>query len=140
MKKVLVAVDIARSVGNDNCLKTAQEIAGTMDGQLIMLHVIDEVPSFIANSLPAGTLEKRRAEAKDELDKLAADYKGAEVVVLAGHASNIILEYASEIKADLIVINSHDPGLADYFYGSVASSVVRHAHCSVHIVRHPDTR
>jgi len=138
MKKVLVAVDIARTAGNEVCIKTAQDIAGTMDGQLILLHVIDEVPSFVANSLPAGTLKKRREETKEELDKMAVEFNCSEVVVSEGRAINKILEYAAEIMAEVIVINSHDPGLADYFYGSVASGVVRHAHCSVYVVRHPE--
>ena len=35
----------------------------------------------------------------------------------------------------MIVIASHDPGLADYLLGSTAGRVVRHAHCSVLVVR-----
>ena len=46
-----------------------------------------------------------------------------------------ILDFANEAGVDLIVIASHDPGLADYLLGSVAARVVRHAHCSVFVTR-----
>ena len=138
MKKVLVAIDIARSSGNDVCMKTAQDIAGTMDGNLILLYAIEPIPKYVVPSMPAGILSKRKFEAEEETRKLAEQYDCADVVVREGRAATIILEYASEINADLIVLNSLDPGLAEYFLGSVASRVVRHAPCSVHVVRHRD--
>jgi nucleotide-binding universal stress UspA family protein len=139
MKKVLVAIDIARSSGNDICIKTAQDIAGTMDGALILLHVIEPIPKYVVPSMPAGMLVKRKLEAEEEARKLADQYGFSDVVIREGRPANIILEYASEINADLIVLNSRDPGLSEYFLGSVASGVVRRAHCSVHIVRQPDS-
>lgn len=50
-----------------------------------------------------------------------------------------IIDCASEWKADLIVMGSHGRrGLDRLLLGSVAESVVRHAPCSVEIVRVPD--
>ncbi len=138
MKKVLVAIDIARSGGNDTCIKTAQDIAGTMDGALVLLHVIEPIPRYIAFDIPDGVLGKQKSEAQEELRKLAVQYSCSDVVVREGAPATEILEHASEIKADLIVLHSHDPKLLNFFLGSVASRVVRHSHCSVHIVRHPD--
>ena len=46
-----------------------------------------------------------------------------------------ILEAAKEIDADLIVMSSHRVGVRTYFLGSVAGHVVRHADCSVLVVR-----
>ena len=49
-----------------------------------------------------------------------------------------IIDAAREWPADLIVIGSHGRrGFERLFLGSVAESVVRHAPCSVHIVRMP---
>ena len=36
---------------------------------------------------------------------------------------------------DLIIVASHRPGLQDYFLGSTAAKVVRHAKCSVLVIR-----
>jgi len=138
MKKVLVALDIARSGGNDVCIKTAQDIASTMDATLVFLHVIDAVPDYIAGSVPEGVLKKRKLEATEKIGNLAAQYGCSDAVVREGFPAIKIIEYAMEINADLIILHSSDPGLSNYFFGSVASRVVRHAHCSVHIVRHPE--
>ena len=56
-------------------------------------------------------------------------------VVVYGHAGTSILEYAEEHGCDCIVIASHRPGLGDYLLGSTAARVVRHAACSVHVMR-----
>ena len=46
-----------------------------------------------------------------------------------------IAEMAEKSAADLIVINSHRPGVQDYFLGSTASRVVRRAPCAVMVLR-----
>ncbi|MDH3475684.1 MAG: universal stress protein [Rhodospirillales bacterium] len=39
------------------------------------------------------------------------------------------------MKADLIITGSHKPNVSDYLLGSNAARVVRHASCSVFVVR-----
>lgn len=46
-----------------------------------------------------------------------------------------ILAIAERVKADLIVLSSHRPEMKDYLLGANASRVVRHAQCSVFVVR-----
>ena len=46
-----------------------------------------------------------------------------------------IIDFATSSGIDCIVIGSHRPGLSDYFLGSTASRVVRHAPCAVHVFR-----
>ena len=52
-----------------------------------------------------------------------------------GHPYKTILEMAKEKDAELIIVASHKPDLQDYFLGSTAAKVVRHATCSVLVVR-----
>ena len=53
-----------------------------------------------------------------------------------GDARSEIIDKAEKCPADLIVIGSHGyNGIKRLFLGSVASSVVSHAPCSVEIVR-----
>lgn len=140
MKKVLIAIDIARGGGNDAYMKLAQDIAEAMGGTLVLLHVIEPIPRYVISQVPGWVLGGRKSHVEEELRKLAAQYGGSDIVVREGAPATEILEYASEINADLIMLHSHDPGLSNYFLGSVASRVVRHAHCSVHVVRHSDDR
>lgn len=135
MKKILVAVDVARDGGNDAVMRTARELSDAMGGELILLHVVEPLPGYIHAQIPNEALAQRLFEIEKELKDLAERYKTSELVIREGAASTEILEYADSIHADLIVLHSHDPGISDYFLGSVAGRVVRHAHCSVHVVR-----
>lgn len=53
-----------------------------------------------------------------------------------GSPSERILALAEELQADLIVIGTHGrKGIQRVMVGSVAENVLRHAHCSVWVVR-----
>jgi nucleotide-binding universal stress UspA family protein len=59
-----------------------------------------------------------------------------ETCVREGDPRGEIVEEAKSWGADLIVIGSHGPtGIARWLLGSVAARVVRHASCSVEVVR-----
>ena len=59
----------------------------------------------------------------------------SQAIVASGTVYEEILRVAAETKCDVIVMASHRPGLQDYLIGPNASRVVRHAHCSVLVVR-----
>ena len=54
-----------------------------------------------------------------------------------GSVYNEVLAEAESVKADLIVIGSHRPAMSTYLLGSNATTIVRHAPCSVMVVRTP---
>jgi universal stress protein F len=136
---IVVAVDLAHGqAGKDLLAKAAALIdAG---GTIRVLHVLEDVPSYIAAELPRDLNDRRQAEAKVELKVLAGEIEGktgASVVVETRHgaAAGQILQAAEDHGADLVMIASHRPGISDYFIGSTAARVVRHAQCSVLISR-----
>lgn len=138
IKTILVPIDIAQIEAADAALELARDAAATHGARLVLLNVIEQVPGYVASQLPKTFHDNALAEATARLAELAARHglaDDAEIVVRDGHPSTRILEYARTAGADLIVIASHDPGLSDYFLGSVAARVVRHAHCSVLVVR-----
>ena len=55
--------------------------------------------------------------------------------VAVGKIYEQILRVAEDADSSLIVVGSHEPGLGDYLIGSNATKIVRHAHCSVYVVR-----
>jgi nucleotide-binding universal stress UspA family protein len=63
-----------------------------------------------------------------------------EVQVVTGDPADVIVHFAQERGADLIVMGSHGhTGLRHLLLGSVAEKVLRHAPCPVLIVRHTCT-
>ncbi len=116
-------------------LKVAKELLND-GGKVTLIHVMEEVPSYATTYLPEGLAERHHDEAVETLTGIA---KGVDVpvdaVVIHGHAYSSILEYSQKHGTDCIVIASHKPGFEDYFLGSTAARVVRHAKCGVHILR-----
>ncbi len=131
-----ILVPIAFDHGRDTT--EAFDIAKTLaaDGaKITALHVMEEVPSYVAQYLPEDQQEHNREELEDILKADLAGVEGVEIKVVSGHAGHTITEYAATHEIDCIVIASHRPGLQDYFLGSTAARVVRHAPCAVHVSR-----
>jgi nucleotide-binding universal stress UspA family protein len=134
-KKILVPIDMAQVAEGKAIIDDAIEHA-TEGAKIILLYVVEEVPNWAAISLPADLLDKSLKEAHDELKAIAnATGRKMDVEVRTGHSYNTILDVAEEKEVDLIIVASHRPGLQDYFLGSTAAKVVRHARCSVLVVR-----
>jgi len=132
-KTILVPVDLSQPEQARKALGIARHVGGG-ESRIVALHVTADIPPFIAGQLPEGVLQTNLAHAREGLSA-CADEAGAESALRSGHPPTVILEYAKEIGADLIVIASHRPGLQDYFLGSTAARVVRHAECPVLVDR-----
>lgn len=106
------------------------------DTKIILLYVVEEVPNWAAVSIPADIIDKSLEDARTELKAIAtAAGRKMEVEIRTGHSYVTILDAAENKNADLIIIASHRPGLQDYFLGSTAAKIVRHAKCSVLVLR-----
>ena len=134
-KIVLVAIDMAHlAEGKANVTLAASY--GAQGSKVILLNVVEDIPNWAAIDLPAGVLDRSVESTKTKLNAIAkASGMHMDVDVRTGHSHNTILAVAKEKNADLIIIASHRPGLQDYFLGSTAAKVVRHANCSVLVVR-----
>jgi len=134
-KHIIVAVDLSHGDAGKELIAKA---AGLLDqgGVVRLLHVLEDVPSYVAAELPRDLNDRRQAEAKVELGVLIEDRGiSVESEVRTGSPASQILQCAEDSDADLIMIASHRPGLSDYFIGSTAARVVRHAQCSVLVSR-----
>ncbi|MBE7516562.1 MAG: universal stress protein [Chloracidobacterium sp.] len=79
---------------------------------------------------------------EEAADSLKAFFAGVEVTtdILFGSPGSRIVETAEELSTDLIVLGSHGHKRWErLLLGSVSSSVVNHAHCSVLVVRIRET-
>ena len=134
-KTILVPVDLAFEDKAGPMIEQAGKLADK-DTKLVFVNVVDSLPSYVAAHLPADAQDKARARAEESLRKIAktAGLK-ADIELRSGAAPAGILEVAREREADLILVGSHKPGMQDYLLGSTAARVVRHARCSVLVLR-----
>ena len=134
-KTIMVPIDLSHAKEGASMIDIAK-LHAEGDARVILLNVVEEVPTYVVEQLPKGIMAQSRQAAVDELKSIA---EGAgikcEAKVITGHAYRTILETAEDEKVDLIIIASHKPGIQDYFLGSTAARVVRHAKCSVMVVR-----
>lgn len=104
-------------------------------GKITVMTVIEAIPSYVAQYLPTDQQDRNRAEIKAQLAAEFAQTPDIEIKVMVGHAAQAILDQTNEGKHDCVIIASHRPGLQDFFLGSTAARVVRHAQCGVHVLR-----
>ena len=127
-KTILLPVDVSQLDAAIAALSLAKDVAKARGGKIVLLNVIEEIPNYVAAEIPAEVFSSSAEKAQTELTAFA-EREGiagdAEIVVVRGHASRDILAFAADRKVDMIVMASHDPGLVDYFLGSVAGHVVR---------------
>ena len=133
-KHVLVAVALDHSPHADAAFQVARLLADE-GAKITALHVIEEIPAYAANQIPEDILANRKPEAETALKAELGGTTDLEPVVVYGHAGRTIVDYAARHDIDCVVIASHRPGLQDYFLGSTAQRVVRHAACAVHVLR-----
>lgn len=120
--------DTQRSFG------AAKALAGE-GAQFTLIHVVEELPNYVAAAIPDAQFVATRERANAELQEVAKALPGASTHLVTGHAARSILDHANTLGVDCIILASHQPGIEDFFLGSTASRVVRHAKCSVHVIR-----
>jgi universal stress protein F len=134
-KTIIVPIHLAQTEKAAIMLEVARQLGGD-ESSIVLVSIIEDVPTYVAAEMPSGFLEQAAEAARKELRGIARK-AGMElpVEVRRGNAATGILAVASERNADVVVIASHQPGMQDYFLGSTAARVVRHAKCSVHVIR-----
>lgn len=133
---ILVTIAPDHGEEQEQALVMATHLAKNAVSTITALTVIEPAPSYIGIHNRADDLsEEAGVQAMAALRRFAGTQSDIRTVVLHGRAGVEILDYADRHNIDCIVIASHKPGLSDYFLGSTAARVVRHARCSVHVMR-----
>ena len=141
--KILVAID--NSKYSEAAINGVANYFKPQATEIRILHVLTPI---VLSALPqmsrgyAPELEEQAKEARAFVDKYAqklrADGYTVDALVESGEVRECIIDSAARWHADLILLGSHGhKGMGRLLLGSVAESVVRHAACSVLVVRLP---
>lgn len=138
-KRIILAVDLAEHAGAPKGLSEALELAKYGGGDLRLVNVQPVVPATFMEYVPADFDAEQIKRATEDLDALLAKIQlppeRKSAAARAGGIYHELLQEASDWNADLIVVGSHRPVMSDYLLGSNAKTIVRHAQCSVLVVR-----
>ncbi|WP_413720385.1 universal stress protein [Silicimonas sp. MF1-12-2] len=134
-KNILVAIDPSHGPDQETALHVATQLADDPMSQITAITVLEPIPASVISEVPNDIAERAGALALADLRNVVGARSEVKTVLRHGKAGPTIVDYASENGIDCIVLASHKPGLSDYFLGSTASRVVRHAPCSVHVIR-----
>ncbi len=139
-KTILLTVDLNQESSWKKALPAAVEYCQAFGSTLRVATVI---PDFglgaVGAYFPTDFAEKALAKAKEDLQAFVGERipSGVETRHSVGYGTvyEEILRIAKETECDLIVIAAHRPELKDFLLGPNAARVVRHAKCSVMVVR-----
>jgi nucleotide-binding universal stress UspA family protein len=142
LKSLLVPIDFSET--SAKALDYAVSLAKEFGSQIKLVHVVESPKVFNDDTKPIFQAWDKQLvqQAKLQLDELEQE-KIDELIpataeVRMGRAYQEICDAARSSKTDLIVISTHGfTGLKHLFLGSTAERVVRHAPCSVLVVRGP---
>ena len=142
MGNIVVLVDLDEESSWRRALPRAIDYARHAGARLHVLTIVpDEMfkMTVVAQMIPEDYEDKLIEDAKQRLAKIvegqAAEGLEIEPAVRLGSVYKEALRFARDIDAELIVMGAHKPELKDYLLGSNAGQIVRHAACSVWVVR-----
>jgi universal stress protein F len=142
-KQILVPIDLGNPAIAKPAIATAAIMAGISAGAVRLVNVLPFVPVLAAECVSPDFKVRQRKSAEEALAIIAKesglDAERVSLSVRKGGIHREILEEASAIGADLIVMSSHPPrrpAMIAHFLGSNAGHVVRYAKCSVLVVRY----
>ncbi|MDB5569769.1 MAG: universal stress protein UspA [Hyphomicrobiales bacterium] len=138
-KTILVPVDLSDLEVATPAIDAAVRMAEWSGAALRLVNVQQLLPATYMDYVPADFDAQQREWAQAELSKVTARIplpsERVSGTVRVGGIYPEILAEAEDWGADLIVIGSHRPAMSTYLLGSNAKTVVRHARCSVLVVR-----
>jgi nucleotide-binding universal stress UspA family protein len=145
---LLIPIDLAHESSWKKALPEAFKLAQAQGATVTIMTVIPRILSgldwrYAIRGETGGSedldVEDMLGEARDRLADIGKAHAPAgtefDVVARYGTVYEEILNVADELPAHQIVMAAHRPSLRDYLLGPNTARVVRHASCSVQVVR-----
>ena len=138
-KKILVAYD--GSPGAKRALEVTCAMAKALGAELHAVAVLEHLPKYAAS---VGEIQEAQAQGQSYLHQVLSGAQefalgrgvALQVDQVSGHPAQAIVKYADDQGIDLIALgHSGHSGLWGTFLGTTADKTMRHAGCSVLVVR-----
>lgn len=138
-KKILVPVDPNEIDFARPAVVAAADLARQAGGEVRLIGVLPVMNGYVTEYLPADFESGYEKETEARIASLAAeagiDPAKLSITLRTGSVYHEVIDEAKECGADAIVVTSHRPQMSTYLLGSNAAKIVRHATCSVLVLR-----
>ena len=137
--KILAPIDLAEDQMTKYSVSYAEAMARAFDADLRLVNVQTLIPIAFLDYTPQDFAETTRRNLEAQLAAIAAGVdRPADRIstrLLFGPVYQRVLEEADDWGGDVILLCSHRPERQRFLIGSNASAIVRHANCSVLVLR-----
>ncbi len=137
--KILVPLDLSESQMSAHAVRYAEALAKAFDADIRLVNVQSLVPVAFLDYAAKDFEQTVRLGLENDLAALAAEIdrppERISTILLFGPVYRKILGEAESWGSDVILLCSHRPGMERFLIGSNASAIVRHATCSVMVLR-----
>ncbi|MDJ1016518.1 MAG: universal stress protein [Paracoccaceae bacterium] len=138
-RHIMVPVDLLHSDTLDRAIEVAAEEARLHDARATFVSVTAQGPTRVADSPD---------DFRAKLERFAEQKTRKHGVYFAPHpifsndpttdVDDRLLAAVESLDVDLVVMASHKPGFAEYFWPSNGGKIASHSGASVFLVREPD--
>lgn len=140
-KTIIMPVDVFEMALSDKAVRHAEFLAQD-DGVIHLLHVLPGSASMTMSRFAADLrrfeehlYNEAESRLKTMVDHFSIPASRIKLHVRLGNVRDVVNELAEELHADVVVIGSRNPSITTHLLGSNASTVIRHAHVPVLVVR-----
>ena len=133
-KNILVPMALDHGIG-EKTIAIARTLLSE-GGTITALHVHEAPQNSVRAYVDDAVIKSGYDRAKAGLEERVAAMPGVTAMIVQGHSGRTIVDVATDMNADCVVLGSHKPGLINYLLGSTAARVVQHAPCAVHVARY----
>ncbi|MDX1397724.1 MAG: universal stress protein [Oceanospirillum sp.] len=136
---VLIPMDLEHEDMFPKAVALAQQLIGDEKGEIHGIYVdqtqVHQGNFGITDDAVQGAREAMKQEVKTLFKKYVPEHLRGKCRVKAGVVYDTVLEEADKVKPEVIIVAAGRPGLSSYLLGSNAEKILRHANCSVFVVR-----
>ncbi len=139
MKTILLPIDPITPEREKNAAVQAKKLADAFGSTVHLLSVLPDYPNHLVVSLQN---DEFKSESETRVQQVLKDFSDEHLAGVdtqqhfcSGTVYREILRQAESLEATLIVVSAGQPELIDYLLGPNAAKVVRHAKCSVLVIR-----
>ena len=136
-KRIMMPVDLAHVESLGQAVTVAADLAGHYGAELVFVGVTATAPSRAAHS-PEEYRDKLAAFAAQKASRHAITTRAQTIISHdpAVELDDVLIKAVGEVGADLVVMATHVPNMADMILPAHGGALARHTDVSVFLVRH----